>query len=120
MGDRANVAIVFDKGQKVYFYTHNYGNELPALVHKAIARRQRWDDPAYLARIIFCEMLQDDDIRQQETGFGISLSPANDRQYPVIMVDTINQTIETEDSDPIGFEDFARVLNPSWKTFKEA
>jgi len=88
VGDRANVCVVMDHeggySGSVYFYTHWHGAELPRLVQRALGRRQRWDDPAYLARIIFSEMIRDD--VGGETGFGISLE-VQDNEYPLLVVD---------------------------------
>lgn len=71
MGDRRNV-IVKDRsgGVGVALYTHWGGTELPAVLRKALARKQRWTDGAYLARIIFSEMIRGD--LDGETGYGIS------------------------------------------------
>jgi len=66
MGDRGQVLMV---DEKVYLYTHWNATELVETVRRALARKQRWDDPEYLARIIFCEMVKDD--VKGETGFGI-------------------------------------------------
>ena len=65
MGDRAQVHIV---DTDVWLYTHWGGRELPTVVAEALGRRERWNDPEYLARIIFEEMTGDDD---GPTGFGI-------------------------------------------------
>ena len=66
MGDRGQVKIV-DTG--IYLYTHWDAAELPWIVQKALARKKRWRDPCYLARIIFCEMIKDD--LDGGTGYGI-------------------------------------------------
>ena len=80
MGDRANV-VVLDNGP-VFLYSHWGGHELPETVREALAREERWDDPAYLARIVFCQMVGDD---TGETGFGISTTPP-DNEYDLIVL----------------------------------
>jgi hypothetical protein len=88
VGDRANV---FVKDAGVYLYTHWGGEELPGIVADALDRgRSRWGDPAYLARIIFCEMIADD--VEGTTGFGIS-SYMSDNEHPIIVVDTSAQRV---------------------------
>lgn len=64
MGDRGQVKI-----NGVYLYTHFGASELIKDVQIALAKRWRWNDLEYLARIIFDEMKGDDFIT--ETGYGI-------------------------------------------------
>lgn len=66
MGDRAQV---FMKDEGVYLYTHWGAPGLVKTVQRALARRERWNDPEYLARIIFCEMVKGEE--HEPTGFGI-------------------------------------------------
>lgn len=94
MGDRANVKIVYTNGSKIYFYTHWGGEVLPNKVAKAIQRNQRWDDEAYLARIIFCQMISAEQ-HDAETGFGISPYIC-DNNRPIIVVDMGKQTVRFE------------------------
>ena len=93
MGDRANVFVRTDEQNPqigVYLYTHNGGTDLPATVQRALAKRWRWNDPAYLARIIFCEMVKGHDDR--ETGFGIATYSPDGRER-ILYVDPFKQTI---------------------------
>ena len=90
MGDRANVVIKGYGDSRVYLYTHWGGYNLPAVVHRALSRKQRWDDAPYLARIIFCEMVKND--IDGETGYGIS-SHIEDNEYDLIVIDTEAGTI---------------------------
>jgi hypothetical protein len=99
MGDRANVVII-DQWRPdpphVHLYTHWGGDELAADVSKAIARRQRWDDPTYLARIVFNAMGAGED---GETGFGIATAPP-DNQHPLLYLDTAKQCARIGDGGP--------------------
>lgn len=96
MGDRGNVQVKegpADNG--VFFYTHWSGSELPRIVANALKRgRGRWGDTPYLARIIFCEMIQDDVL--EETGYGISTSEC-DPNHDLIVVDDRNSTVTIGD-----------------------
>ncbi len=59
MGDRANVLIKEDsKDGGVFLYTHCSGSDLPKILQKAIAKKWRWGDSPYLARIIFDQMTE--------------------------------------------------------------
>jgi hypothetical protein len=103
MGDRANVYII-DRGTLeepeagVWLYTHWGGGSLPVVLQRALAHRDSWDDPSYLARIIFCEMVQGRDILSG--GFGIS-SSFGDNERPILIVDC--------DSERVG------IATPRWE-----
>ena len=73
MGDRAQVKI---KDTGVFLYTHWNGYRLVDDVKQALAREVRWDDPEYLARIIFDQMTEGS--HGSETGHGISTSQHGD------------------------------------------
>ena len=98
MGDRANVVIPQEghDGLNVYLYTHWGGSELPAAVQKALARRVRWDDQQYLARIIFDAMTEG--LVGAETGHGITACPW-DGQGKLVVVDTAKQEVRLQLGD---------------------
>jgi hypothetical protein len=103
MGDRGNV-IVKDGDEQVCLYTHWGATELPETLRRALKRRARWNDGSYLCRIIFCEMV---DINQwkEETGFGISQT-LGDGHNKVITVDVKSQTVKINSKEPVSFNDF--------------
>ena len=85
MGDRANIKVLQGHGKdSVYLYTHWGGTELARTLRTALTRKQRWNDEAYLARIIFCEMVKG--AEADETGFGIATSPP-DNGHQILTVD---------------------------------
>lgn len=105
MGDRSNIVIASqsthgkrfkqilrpDTGcQPVVLYSHWGGTEMPTDLRDALALRQRWNDPAYLARIIFREMGAG---KPGETGFGICAGELADNEYLIAVVDTEEQTV---------------------------
>jgi hypothetical protein len=110
MGDRGNIR-VDDKESKIYLYTHWYGSEIPFILKTALIKgRERWKDAAYLTRIIFCEMLQQEKGSiDKTTGFGISLGIC-DNENPIYIVDVPKQRvyIETKDSKGWTFEEFIK------------
>jgi hypothetical protein len=121
MGDRANIVIV-EQGERVYLYSHWGGYSAPETLRAALARKQRWDDPAYLTRIIFCTMVSGHE--KDETGYGIS-TRIQDNEYPLLIVDTDKQSVRLE-ATPSGedapspqartfsFAEFAALPHASW------
>lgn len=107
MGDRGQVLI---KDEGVYLYTHWRASELEGVVRKALERgTSRWNDPEYLARIIFCEMIKG---REMElTGFGIGTKQYSD-VWRIIEIDCKNQKVTKIDFGKIqfvkSFEEFVR------------
>lgn len=90
MGDRANVAVKAADDDIVFLYTHNSGSGLGTILARALARRLRWNDPQYLARIIFAEMTKGQEA--EETGYGIS-AQIGDGDDRVWLVDVPAQTV---------------------------
>lgn len=89
MGDRGNIRLVSSDGE-VWFYSHWSGSDLPHIVQRALARRQRWGDDPYLNRIIFCELVKGHEA--DETGFGISTAVC-DNSHPIVVVDHVKQRV---------------------------
>jgi len=90
MGDRANIKVT--GCGDVYLYTHWNGYELPKILKQALIRgRDRWDDPQYLARIIFCEMVRG--YEMENSGYGIS-GECGDGEDRIITVNSENKTVE--------------------------
>ena len=97
MGDRANVFVQdYDRTKGVFLYTHWTGTGLPETVRTALAKRKRWDDGQYLARIIFCEMVKGRET--EETGFGITAT-CGDGGRRVLIVDPQNELIAFGDEE---------------------
>lgn len=100
MGDRSNIIIEDgDKDKRVYLYGHWMGLDYIEILAKALSRaKDRWDDAAYIARVIFCDMVRND--LDGTTGYGIATSKP-DNEYPYLVLDCRKQTVtlETEDGD---------------------
>ena len=95
----------------IYLYQHYDGYDLYKIVCNAISRKARWDDPEYLTRIIFSEMIKDhiDDT----TGYGIGTSQHDDIDYLVTVNVDEQRILEWK-----GYDDEWEVINST--TFKEA
>lgn len=94
MGDRANIAIEYENGQRIYFYGHWSGADYAQALRRALAKRWRWEDSAYLARIIWDEFCAAENHGQQ-TGFGIHPEIC-DNEHPILVVDVKHQRVIRE------------------------
>lgn len=108
MGDRGQVYI---EDEKVYLYTHWEAKKLPKIVGNALARKQRWDDPEYLARIIFNEMTKND--IKGELGFGIGTIKHEDI-WRLITVNCENQIVRVDDNNKLGQENTFQKFVTHW------
>jgi hypothetical protein len=90
VGDRANIVIHDGNNPELWIYSHWQGANLPVLLANALNTPQaksRIGDPAYLTRIIFCQIIKQVDDLDGETGWGISTS-MQDNEHPLIHLDT--------------------------------
>ena len=106
MGMRRNIALDYGGERKIYLYTHWDGEHLEHILRDALIRgRSRWDDPSYLARIIFSEMIQDEVLLT--TGYGIAPYAMDDGEFPTIKVD-----FEKRTADGVPFEAIVSIKSP--------
>jgi hypothetical protein len=109
MGDRAQIAIKqrnWTDGQddsKVYLYSHWRGDGVYGSLQTVLSKRVRWDDPEYLARMIFQTMMGND---YGELGFGIGTRKHGDIEHPIPVLDCSNATITWERGDFQGNEEY--------------
>ena len=83
MGNRATVII---QETNVCLYTHWNRNKIEETVIKSLKRgKDRWYDSAYLARIIFSDMIEGQE--KELSGFGISTEYNNEEFYIIIKPD---------------------------------
>jgi hypothetical protein len=91
MGDRANVVVRREwpkdvhPQEAVFLYTHWGGEELPRTARAALKYgKSRWDDPDYLARIVFDFLTGRE---EGASGFGISTRLLSN-ENPLFVLDT--------------------------------
>ncbi len=90
----------------VYLYTHWGSESLPDVVIETIKMGWRINDPEYFTRILFERMIDAEDSRNQETGFGIGTTEHTDLEYPALIVNCQQGCIYLNGVDkPIPFED---------------
>jgi hypothetical protein len=98
----------------VCLYTHWGAPTLVEDVKRALAKRWRWDDHEYLARIVFDEMVGNE--HGEETGFGIG----TDVHLDVVVLITIEGNELSVDKYP-GTEFEQNIFNGTFEEFlKEA
>jgi hypothetical protein len=89
-----------EQGGGVYLYAHDDGMALPRITQAALRHfPDRWDDPQYLARIIFSAMIRDDLDSGLNFGISATLREGRDR---VLVIDTVTQEVRYQDerTDP--------------------
>ncbi len=89
--DSGQVEIISPYG-RVYLYTHNYAANLVSDVYRVLSQHKRWDDPDYLSRMIFCEMIPPE-LWNSDTGFGIGTQMYADVNL-LITIDTVKKIIK--------------------------
>jgi len=67
----------------VVLYTHYGAHDMLEDLRHVLKRKQRWDDPSYLCRMIFSEMIKDD--IEGETGYGITTSNVGDALIEIVV-----------------------------------
>lgn len=90
MGDRANIVIQERDGGLIYLYSHWGGTDLWETLRGTLAKRWRWDDSSYLARLIFQDMTRGSE--DEETGFGISTHLC-DNEHPLLVVNCESKSV---------------------------
>jgi len=95
MGDRAIAEIKMEKGS-LYVYTHWAGSRLPRDAKEAVkVAKPRWGDEPYATRIIVDQLTKEG--RDQETGFGLMLTPNAEDRYnrdkPSVIINLVDKTI---------------------------
>ena len=120
MGDRSNIVVVQPDNSRVWLYGHWMGEDNYRVAGAVLSKRLRWNDPAYLARMLFENMIEGG--YDKETGFGISTT-MQDNEYPIVVLRP-DQTVVleeyswgektfTEITPPVSFEKFVNAYSVS-------
>lgn len=99
MGDRANIRLVLEEDKpSLNLYTHWGGYRWHLQLADALKfGKNRWDDPAYLTRILISRLYIGH--AEDETGGGISFFQIGGDGYPLYIVDIPNQKVHQVDED---------------------
>lgn len=126
MGDRRNIIVEFSDTNSVALYTHWDGYRTREILAAGLDRgRGRWDDPSYLTRILFCEMVQGDEM--SETGYGIEPFVTGTSRYCEardgydLIVRAGERTVQGDDDGTgkmYSFEDFILKFHPDGRGSK--
>ena len=96
MGARSNIVVQEQDGARIWLYGHWMGEDSINVVRDTLAKRDRWDDSPYLARMLFSEMVKGS--IDETTGFGISTVMC-DNEYPIIVLEPHTEMAWLEDTD---------------------
>ena len=89
MGCRGTIAIYENSAAPrsaeapVVLYTHWGAKRMMGNLISALERKERWSDPPYLSRIIFCEMIAGN--YNSTTGYGIQTHNAGDTEEEIVV-----------------------------------
>jgi len=92
MGNRGNIRLIYENKKEIYFYTHWEGSRLESIIAEALNRKERWHDPPYLARIIFCTLVLNN--LDGSTGYGIDTGEC-DPENPTVTINLWKQTVDS-------------------------
>jgi hypothetical protein len=107
--DSGQIEIISPYG-RVYLYTHNDAKSLLTIVHNTLSLKVRWDDPDYLSRMLFCEMIPEQ-FWSSNTGYGIGTQLYADVEL-LVSLNTAAQKITLSSGShefsnfSMGFEEF--------------
>lgn len=127
MGDRSNIVVVQPDNSRIFLYGHWMGDDNYRVAGQVLSRQERWNDHAYLARMLFSLMTSHDP--NSDTGFGISNTMC-DNEYPIVVIDPQNQSVHLEEyiwgelpdgqetrfsiiTPPVTFEEFVNAYSVS-------
>jgi len=92
----------------VVLYTHYGAFDMLDDLKKVLKRKQRWDDPSYLCRMIFSQMIKDD--IEGVTGYGIRTDNVGDAIVEII-VDIDRQEVIYKSNDSNSKFTFEELIN---------
>jgi hypothetical protein len=93
MGERGVIVVRQDESDAVIvLYTHWTGDQVEYVVKQTLSRVTRWDDPGYLTRMLFCELVGIGDW-DGSMGFAIQLHIPDDLNYDPVLVDVPAQAV---------------------------
>jgi hypothetical protein len=97
----------------VFLYTHDLAHNILNIVHEVLNKKVKWEDPDYLARMLFCKMIPPE-FWKSDSGFGIGTQMYHDIKL-LITIDVINYKIIISNLDKTG--DITRSLHYDFQNF---
>ena len=91
-----NGAAPKDEESPVVLYTHWGAKDMLINLKTVLKRKKRWNDAAYLSRMIFCEMIKGEE--ETETGYGIMTDNIGDAEEEIV-VDCDRQEVIVKGKD---------------------
>ena len=75
----------------VFLYTHDLAHNILHIVYDVLNRKLKWEDPDYLARMLFCKLVPPESWNSDK-GFGIGTQMYYDIKL-LITIDTVSKKI---------------------------
>lgn len=97
MGDRANI-IIKDTG--IAMYLHWGAKTVEKQIKTVLQKRERWDEPAYLARMIFNETTKD--LKSDILGSGLYVVNSDNEVWDghiIIIINCKEETVAVRDNE---------------------
>jgi hypothetical protein len=116
MGTHATVLVWQDDNKEpLNFYQHYDGYNIAKEVAEGLKAGQgRWDDPTYLARIIFTQMTKSNPY-DDTTGFGIGIGKGFEAEYMVVIYTNYEETNIVYQDEAYSPEQFIEKFAPEEK-----
>lgn len=68
----------------IFLYTHDLAHDLLHAVYDVLKKKQRWDDPDYFSRMLFCRMVPCE-LWDKTEGFGIGTQMYADIKFLITL-----------------------------------
>jgi len=68
----------------IFLYTHDLAHDLLHAVYDVLKKKQRWDDPDYFSRMLFCRMIPCE-LWDKAEGFGIGTQMYADIKFLITL-----------------------------------
>ena len=108
-----NAAAPKSEERPVVLFKHSDGDYLINDVIEAMKRGIRWGDPAYLSRVIFCQMLSGEkNPLRESTGYGILTDNIGDAKVEIVIDCNRQEVIVKEinrDNERYTFKEFSKL-----------
>lgn len=108
---KGQIVVVLGVDQNIYLYTHSHGSTVIENAWHTLKRGDNWNNPAYMARMIFNRMTSGNPTGS--TGYGIGISSFN--THAQVKVDCLNELVTIMHDIVMTFEEFTTMTGKEMK-----